>query len=74
MKKISEETLKKDIVDFANIVETDYLPKMRKDIDKSVMGHLEEELQVVKGILERRYEELQTAVANYLYEDFYIDN
>ena len=68
MRKITKAQIKVDILDFANLVRTDYLPKMRADIDKTT------EPQVVKDILEQRYNELQTATDRYSDEDFYWDD
>ena len=67
MRKITKAEIKRDILDFANLVREDYLPKLRSDIDKST------DTQDVKDILEERYKELQKATGNYLDEDFYIE-
>lgn len=67
MKGITVSKVRADLIDFALIVKRAYLPNLLRDIEES------EESEDVIALLEKRYDELETATADYLIEDdFYI--
>ena len=67
MKGITVSKVRADLIDFALIVKRTYLPKLLREIEEST------ESEDALALLEKRYDDLEAATADYLIEDdFYI--
>ena len=71
MKGITVSKVRTDLIDFALIVKRTYLPELLRDIEEATES--EDVPEDVIALLEKRYDDLEAATADYLIEDdFYI--